>query len=509
MFENPSSARLKPYRHWFLFFLLVAVLYALLVNSLLDSRDKRKQEYIDGMMSGLDYRKDATIRNLDNFSKYVFESTVNRPEVASIVCRAYASDPAEQKALRDRLHDMMLPGFELLKKYNFRQFQFHFPDCISFLRMHSKNNFGDNLYDVRPTVRAANETKEPASGYEEGRVLNGYRFVYPLFHEGNHCGSVEVSFSMGSLLDVLRKLSGAEMLFAVKRSVAESIVFADQMGHYSQSSFSPDYLFDRGVIKESRHDDLFRSNEFPIAEHLARGDSFGFPHRHADKTFLVLFKSVKNIRREHVAYIISISEDAALDRITGNFLANLSAATLAFLFIAALSAIVIKERIKLKRISRTDMLTDIPNRHALLGNAAIELARSIRYRGPLSLVLLDIDHFKKFNDEYGHNEGDRVLRMTADVMKKVLRKMDCIGRWGGEEFMVLLPHTGLEGAYATAEKIRLSVASSDINRFRGVTISLGVAEYRPKETFESLVGRADAAMYRAKAEGRNRTMRED
>ena len=375
--------------------------------------------------------------------------------------------------------------------------------------MHARDNFGDNLYDVRPTVRAANETKEPTSGYEEGRVLNGYRFVYPVFHEKKHCGSVELSFSMGSLLDVLRTVSKADLLFAVKRSVAESTVFADQLGNYSESTFSPDYLFDKEIIRGSRHAGLFRSNGIHIDGSLARGESFGFLQRHAGGTYLVLFKSVKNVRREHVAYIISISEDQVMDKISSNFLASLASATVAFLFVFLFFVIAIRERIRLKRISRTDPLTDLPNRLAVMEDAAVELARSIRYGGPLSLVLLDIDRFKKFNDEYGHNEGDRVLRMTADVMKKVLRKMDCLGRWGGEEFIVLLPHTGLGGAHATAEKIRLSVASSDISRFRGVTISLGVAEFRPKETFESLVGRADAAMYLAKSEGRNRTVRAD
>ncbi len=509
MFVKLSSADLKPYKLWFLFFLLIVILYALLVDFLLENRNEREKQYLEASMSRLDSRTDATIRSLRNFSQYVFESTVNIPEVTSIVCRAHESDSAEQERLEEPLHDMMLPEYELLKKYDFRQFQFHFPDSVSFLRMHARDNFGDNLYDVRPTVRVANETKVPVSGYEEGRVLNGYRFVYPLFHEKRHCGSVELSFSMGSLLEVLRTLSKADFLFAVKRSVAESTVFADQMGNYSASTFSPDYLFDNEVLRGSRHAALFRSSSIHIDGLLARGESFEFLQRHAGRTYLVLFKSVKNIGREHVAYIISISEDTLMDRISSNFLVSLASATVAFLFVVLFFVIAIRERVRLKWISRTDLLTNIPNRHALLGNAAIELARSIRYKGPLSLVLLDIDHFKKFNDEHGHNEGDRVLRMTADVMKNVLRKMDCIGRWGGEEFIVLLPHTGLEGAHTTAEKIRLSVASSDIGRFRGVTISLGVAEFRTKETFESLVGRADAAMYRAKSEGRNRTMRAD
>lgn len=509
MLKALGVSRLKPYLQWILFFLLVAALYGMLVDFLLRNRDMRKKMYLDASMSRLVSSTDATINILGNFSRYVFESSVNRPEKASIVCRAKVSDSAARNALRNRLHDGFLPEYELMKEYGFRQVQFFFPDGTSFLRMHARNIYGDGLHDIRPTVRAANETKRPAAGFEEGRVPNGFRFVYPLFREEEHCGSVEVSFSMGPVLDVIRSHSKADLLFAVKRSVAEAIVFPGQMSNYAESSFSRDYLFDRDINRGNGHAGLFRSGGLRLDERLADGRSFGLLHRYGGKTFLIQFKSLENVLGEHVAYIVSVSEDNVMDRISSNFRASLASSTVGFLFVAALSVVGIRERYRLKRLSGTDQLTEVLNRHAIRERAVIEIARALRYKGPLSLVMFDIDHFKKFNDTHGHNEGDQVLRTTAGTVKSLLRKMDVFGRWGGEEFLVLLPHTGIEGAHATAEKIRLAAASSGSAPSGGVTVSLGVAEFRPDETFDRLVERADEAMYRAKSGGRNRTARAD
>ena len=116
MFEILSSADLKPYRYWFLFFLLLAALYALLVNFLQGNRYERKKLYLEASMSRLDSSTDATIGSLRKFSQYVFESAVNRPDAASLLCRAYESDSTTRNALRNRLHGMMLPEYEILKK---------------------------------------------------------------------------------------------------------------------------------------------------------------------------------------------------------------------------------------------------------------------------------------------------------------------------------------------------------------------------------------------------------
>jgi len=167
--------------------------------------------------------------------------------------------------------------------------------------------------------------------------------------------------------------------------------------------------------------------------------------------------------------------------------------------------------VMLKRLSFIDALTEIPNRRYFDEFLAQEWGRAARDDQPLSLILIDIDHFKKFNDTYGHQAGDECLRWVAAFLTTVARRPgDLVARYGGEEFAVVLPGAGLRGAVKMAEKMRLAVAGVKIEHAASplgrVTISLGLAS-RPRGIRgepEQLIEAADKALYRAKAGGRNR-----
>jgi diguanylate cyclase (GGDEF)-like protein len=164
---------------------------------------------------------------------------------------------------------------------------------------------------------------------------------------------------------------------------------------------------------------------------------------------------------------------------------------------------------KLKRLSITDGLTKLYNSRYFYNQIRAEIDRTSRYQRPLSLLLLDIDKFKEYNDGYGHLEGDKVLISMGGVIKSCLRKMDSAYRYGGEEFTVILPETEGDEAATVAERIRSMVAE---DRFypqgdddpRTITISIGVTEYVPDEEVAIFVQRADKAMYLSKQSGRNR-----
>ncbi len=152
----------------------------------------------------------------------------------------------------------------------------------------------------------------------------------------------------------------------------------------------------------------------------------------------------------------------------------------------------------------TDPLTGAWNRRQLEDAVAGEMRRSSRYGHPMTLLLLDIDHFKQVNDTHGHPEGDRVLRTVADLVRACIRLSDSLTRWGGEEFIVLMPNTGLASASILAERIREAIAGHSFEDIGPVSISLGVAEYLAGSPLEAWVARADQALYRAKSLGRNR-----
>ncbi|MFB6359552.1 MAG: GGDEF domain-containing protein, partial [Thiohalorhabdaceae bacterium] len=159
---------------------------------------------------------------------------------------------------------------------------------------------------------------------------------------------------------------------------------------------------------------------------------------------------------------------------------------------------------ELARRATRDQLTGVYNRHHFELVLEQEMERSRRYGGPFALVMFDIDHFKAVNDWYGHTVGDEVLIELTRLIQESLRKSDILARWGGEEFMVLLPETSREGAETVAEQLRAKVAQTQFPGAGGITLSAGIAEYRAVETQKVLTKRADEALYRAKELGRNR-----
>jgi diguanylate cyclase (GGDEF)-like protein len=166
-----------------------------------------------------------------------------------------------------------------------------------------------------------------------------------------------------------------------------------------------------------------------------------------------------------------------------------------------------KDEARLRELATTDSLTGLANRHAFLGEAdrAHSLAR--RLRQPISFMMVDIDHFKKLNDRYGHAVGDTALRDFAQTAQSSLRAHDMLGRLGGEEFAVLMPATTLEDALEVAERLRMAVAAAQLDADGEpytMTVSIGVCRLAADEAVSAALQRADKALYAAKRHGRNR-----
>ncbi len=160
---------------------------------------------------------------------------------------------------------------------------------------------------------------------------------------------------------------------------------------------------------------------------------------------------------------------------------------------------------------RVDELTGLLNRRAFEKDIAKEVSRVKRYKYPLSLIMCDIDHFKNVNDTYGHTIGDKVLKHLAQIWKKSVREIDAIYRYGGEEFLVLTPHTSKEDAFKLAERLRQTVGHYRFvveppNKYIKITVSFGVTEIKADEPVLEALERVDKALYKAKESGRNCTV---
>lgn len=178
--------------------------------------------------------------------------------------------------------------------------------------------------------------------------------------------------------------------------------------------------------------------------------------------------------------------------------------------LAAANNALVEKNQELHRVSITDGLTRLFNRKHLMGICETELARSIRYRHSFALLMIDIDHFKMVNDTHGHQAGDEVLRLLSDVFRDSIRDCDYAGRYGGEEFIVLLTQSSAKDGLEVAERIRLQAAALEFvnkNSKFGVTVSIGVSGYPDDgDDIQDIIHKADGALYEAKAQGRNRVV---
>ena len=161
---------------------------------------------------------------------------------------------------------------------------------------------------------------------------------------------------------------------------------------------------------------------------------------------------------------------------------------------------------KYQQLAHFDPLTQLSNRRDALGILKQEQARAVRNKEPFAIILCDVDHFKKINDQYGHNAGDTVLVELAKIFSQNIREVDCVSRWGGEEFLFILPKTSAQSASVIAEKIQAKLNEQVIyyeNKKIAVTASMGIEQFSEKQSIDELINQADKFLYLAKDAGRN------
>jgi len=173
--------------------------------------------------------------------------------------------------------------------------------------------------------------------------------------------------------------------------------------------------------------------------------------------------------------------------------------------IQAMMAALEEARLKAENLSRFDALTGVLSRRAILEAIDDEVDRAKRNGHAFTCLMLDLDHFKTINDTHGHQFGDIALHRVAQVVSELCRTNDRLGRYGGEEFLMILPETRIDGAIRLAERVRLAVAETHLDRLEErITLSIGVSEWHPDDrSSKTLIARADRALLEAKAAGRN------
>ncbi|OOZ41010.1 hypothetical protein BOW53_05665 [Solemya pervernicosa gill symbiont] len=412
---------------------------------------------------------------------------------------------------RAALLDLADPVWRLLRAENpnVARLHFHRADGTSLLRVHLPRRYGDDIAALRPMLQTIHANHQPISAVEMGRHGLFYRVMQPIMVDGNYLGAVELGLSMKFVTNALRHMLGIESLILIGHKALEAydapIDDTVRLGDYILWSSSSDIRKgldalqkgfdinqDANVITHGTQTHLLHTSHMPTIEGSPKAAMLFVQDLtpYIEKRNHTLFGAIISAVLVVVIFIITL-------RLTlSPLLSNLVATNRK-----------LSEKIdEVTRLSITDPLTQIFNRvqfnHSL--SNAITLAE--RYNTPFSLLMFDLDHFKRINDDYGHPAGDRVLIQTTEIVTRLLRSNDTFARWGGEEFMVILPHQGVDEGRIVAEKIRTLIADHSFDGIEHVTLSVGITQYREGDDIEQILHRVDINLYHAKQQGRNQTI---
>ncbi|MDG2841085.1 diguanylate cyclase [Vibrio parahaemolyticus] len=474
----------------------------------------QKTRILDNYSAVMQSKVEASLGVFNKFSHYVYQQISQDTQIMALFREAVESPGPVRDANRQQIYQLLKPNYELLKQHHFRQLHFHFANGDSFLRVHKPEKYGDNLFAVRESVRLANIQQQIIEGFEEGKVFNGYRFVYPLTFEQQPLGSVEASLSMGSILDLLFELYPKDdFYFVIDKSTVDAKLFEDMKGNYIPTLLSEHYYYDKAVFEQNlekiKYKDILANVEnlgADLEPFIEGENTFSQVITVSNTDYVLSFISFKNFKNQHVAYLITSSQDTVIERLNNTFMVY---ALLVFLVSLIYAWNIYSEHAykkELVHLSNTDFLTKLFNRNKFTENLTFEFVKYRESSGTFSVVLFDIDHFKKINDGMGHNVGDAYLKELSELISAKVRHTDTFARWGGEEFILLLPNTPENNALKVAEVLRQLVESHRFSSPKGITISLGVAEVNDSDTsIDDVIARADSALYKSKDAGRNRT----
>lgn len=503
----------REFKIWLVLTIVVLLSFASFTSVIINNRQDNEAAFLKEKLNRFEGDVNSTLATYEVFSNYIFEK-VNSEEVKEIMYQASFASAREKDILREQLYNKLAKTYNQMKDYNYRQFHFHLPNTESFLRLHRPDKYGDLLYDVRESVKIANRDEIFVSGFEEGRIFNGFRHVYPITYNNTHVGSVEISVSTASIIEVLSSnYSSDDFYFIMDKKAVDDNVFSEERSNYKQSQNFKNFYVDLEVedltLKNNKVSTLdsgifFSEIDSKYGDKIDNNESFSISHKFNDKDCIVNFLAINNFKNLPIAYIISVSESVGYEIFTGHMYLEVLLVSILVLTVLIFTYILSKYQYKLRSASEVDYLTNIYNRKKFyqLANKEIQVAK--RYNYPCSLLLFDIDHFKKINDKDGHGYGDQVLVTLSSEILKNIRSNDILARWGGEEFVLFLSHTSKSQAILAAEKIRKVVADSSLSQLKDVTISIGVSEVDLEaESVDKAIKQADKAMYCAKNKGRN------
>jgi diguanylate cyclase (GGDEF)-like protein len=490
------------------FFVLFVLSEIIVVSALTHTKNSK----IDDIESRYKKRLQTQLKSVISFysttSTIIIDEILNNENIKSILINLNTNNESQQHEVRAQLLNALKPTYDRLTGYGFRQLHFHDKLGNSFLRFHSIENYGDNLFNFRATILEANKTKKPQFGFEEGKILNGFRNVFPIIIDGEFYGTVELSNSFDTFSETLHKNFPLEFKLLITKDYVNSKVFPELINTSTISTFfyeenSTKFNNNRYINKvqlESIDKELKHLN---IDYNLQTRQAFVKSLDINDKYYIVTFIPINDFNNTINTYVASYIEDDSIYQEQKSYYILLFFSNVVFisLFMIYMLRYFFDEKNKFMKKAYVDSLTKVYTRAKF--NYDISKIIEEYELGYYSFILFDIDHFKNVNDTYGHDVGDMVLEEFSTIIKQTLRENDMIYRWGGEEFIILVKDKNKKHLRLLTEKLRRAITTFQFTKVGFMSSSFGVAISTADDTKDSLLKRADENLYKAKQSGRN------
>ena len=490
-----------------LLFLLFLSIFGLLTFILNSEKDARVNELLNEQSKYLEISYKQGLDRFNVIANNIYMSLQNDKEFIDILANAKESNLVESHR---QLYEHLKNDFERLRYSGVMGLQVILKNNISVVRMHKPDKFGDDLSDVRYSIKSVNEQKIHINGFEEGKTTHAFREVYPIYKDGKYIGAVEIMFPSTILQDYTMRVSNIHTHFIVNKNVFKANAWkSDVAEKYRESIENKDFFF--SMNDHIKHDRLETSRatltkplSTEIDEGIKTAKAFTLYKRVDNTVKIIAFYPVQRIKDKKVlAYIVSYVESKKIFNIVQNF--KISIGVLAFLTLLfyLLACKILGEKNKMESELQFDALTNVYNRKYFMSTLTNRF-KSLK-ESHFSIVMVDIDYFKRVNDDYGHQYGDIVLVELSKRIKENVRSLDMVARYGGEEFIIFL-FTDENNAFKVIENIREKIAAKEFGAQNlKVTASFGVAQYKDDASLTEIISRADRALYKAKENGRNQT----
>ncbi|NVK43171.1 MAG: diguanylate cyclase [Oceanospirillaceae bacterium] len=505
-----------------------------------ESLQTRLEEEGERLHTAFEIALKMTYSNMSQLATFVAEDPKVRQIFSQAVdaVRREGGGPggAEADVLRKHLYDTVAPSWhKMTAQYSVRQLHFHLgPGSTSFLRVHKPEKFGDNMDQLRHMVVDVNRDEQPRTGLELGRVYSGLRGIVPVYSGESvprHLGALEAGTSFRAIIKLLSETINADIAVLLREKRVEDATWQrpdDAMesdcGCFVEAS-SSDTL---GPLLAYSDFSAYRSGPGAFSTHTALVETG--THTYALTHFgMQDYIGARDGATEPVGRVlIWHNADALLRELASDTRTNIVYAVVGYILIELILFFGIRatkghlnrqirhRTAEIRQLNQmlhdqatTDELTGLKNRRYLMTRLGEEYARADSEGEPLSVLMLDIDYFKKINDSYGHAAGDQALEAFGRYLSGCCRRDDVVARYGGEEFCIVLPNTPEAKALLFADRLRSEVEqqvgfTAPDGKARSVTCSVGVCDNRQSRSADNLIDLADSALYAAKQRGRNR-----